>query len=355
MSRQICILGDTHWGCRNDLPLFYNHFEQFYDRLIDDLVAKGITDLFQLGDLFDRRKYINFKTLNEAKRCFFDKLKANNIHLHVLVGNHDIHMRESVTINSPSLVLGEYDNITVYTTPTTVDYKGTTIDMIPWICKENEAEIMQFIAESKSDLCFGHFEIASFVMYQGMESHDGLMKDIFERYEKVCSGHYHTRSQKDNIMYVGTPYEMTWQDYNDPKGYHIFDIDTREFEFIRNEAKVFVRLDYDDTKELLDLKTVDLTNTFVKLVVTNKTDLFKFDTYIQRLYNKGCYEIKIVEDLTEFNDGEINEDLDLEDTIDVVSNYIDSIETTADKEKIKTFMKSLYIEAINYNADEVDA
>ena len=349
---QFAILGDTHWGCRNDLPLFYGHFEQFYTTLIEDLVERDVTDLFQLGDLFDRRKYINFKTLNEAKRCFFDKLKANNINLHVLVGNHDIHMRESVDINSPSLVLGEYDNITVYTKPTTVNYNGTTIDMIPWICRDNEKEVLDFIAKSKSDLCFGHFEILSFVMYQGMESHEGLPIDLFAKYEKVCSGHYHTRSQKENIVYVGTPYEMTWQDYNDPKGYHLFDIKTRELEFVQNNRTIFTRIEYNDTNPLVDLSTLDLRDKFVKLIVTNKSDLYKFDNYVQKLYSKGCYEIKIVEDLTEFTEGEIDEDLDLEDTIDVVSNYIDSIETTADKEKIKSFMKSLYVEAINYSTDD---
>jgi DNA repair exonuclease SbcCD nuclease subunit len=320
--------------------------------MINDLVDKGITDIFQLGDLFDRRKYINFKTLNESKRCFFDKLKANNIHLHVLVGNHDIHMRESVDINSPSLVLGEYDNVSVYTKPTTVNYHGTTIDMIPWICRDNEKEVFDFITKSKSDLCFGHFEIMSFVMYQGMESHEGLPMDTFAKYELVCSGHYHTRSRKDNIVYVGTPYEMTWQDYNDPKGYHLFDIETRELEFVGGGDTVFTRIEYNDTQPLVDLNTLELRDKFVKLIVTNKTDLYKFDNYVQKLYSKGCYEIKIVEDLTEFTEGEINEDLDLEDTIDVVSNYIDSIETTADKEKIKAFMKGLYVEAINYSTDD---
>ena len=69
--------------------------------------------------------------------------------------------------------------------------------------------------------------------------------------------------------------------------------------------------------------------------------------YIQKLYNKGCAEIKIVEDLSEFNEGEVSSDINLEDTLDVLSNYIDSVQTDADKEKIKTFMRTLYTEAVN--------
>ena len=344
---KFCILGDTHFGCRNDLTLFHKHFEVYYDWMIANLVSDGITDIIQLGDLFDRRKYINFQSLSEAKRYFFDHLAAEGIALHTLIGNHDIFYRESLAVNSQSLVLGEYANVLVYDKPTTIDIDGTSVDIIPWICKDNEKEVAEFINQSKSDLCMGHFEIAGFAMYRGMESHEGLSMDMFEKYEQVFSGHYHTRSQKGNITYVGTPYEMSWQDYNDPKGYHLFDTEDRSLQFTQNPNTIFVRLDYDDTKELLDLNTADLSDRFIKLVVTNKTDLYKFDNYVQKLYSKGAYEIKIVEDLSEFNDGEIGEEIDLEDTMDVLSNYIDSIETDADKEKIKSFMKSLYVEAVN--------
>lgn len=344
---KFAVLGDTHFGARNDLKLFHLHFEKFYDDMIAELVDQEITDVFQLGDLFDRRKYINFQSLKESKRYFFDRLEAAGITLHTLVGNHDIFYRETLEVNSSSLVLGEYGNVHVYAKPTMVEIGGTKIDIIPWICADNEEEIKQFIADSKSDLCFGHFEIATFSMYRGVESHDGLPIDMFGRYELVCSGHYHTRSQKDNITYVGTPYEMTWQDYNDPKGYHIFDTEDRSLTFFENPHTVYVRLEYDDTKEAVSLDSLALVDCFVKVVVTNKTDLYKFDQYIQKLYTKGCYEVKIVEDMSEFQEGEIGEEIDLEDTMDVLSNYIDSIETESDKEKIKSYLKSLYIEAIN--------
>lgn len=344
---RFAILGDTHFGCRNDLVLFHKHFEKFYDLLIADLAEQGVHHIFQLGDLFDRRKYINFQSLKEAKRYFFDRLEEHNITLHTLVGNHDIFYRESLEVNSQSLVLGEYGNVWIYDKPTTQTFGGSTIDIIPWICKDNEKEVAEFIRNSTSDLCMGHFEIAGFAMYRGMESHDGLMMEMFEKYEHVFSGHYHTRSQKGNITYVGTPYEMTWQDYGDPKGYHIFDLDTRHTSFHQNPYTIFVRLDYDDTQKVVDLNSLDLADRFVKLVVTSKTDLFKFDQFVQKLYSKGAYEIKIVEDLSEFNDGEIGEEINLEDTMDVLSNYIDSIETDADKEKIKSFMRTLYVEAIN--------
>ena len=111
---------------------------------------------------------------------------------------------------------------------------------------------------------------------------------------------------------------------------------------------MFSRIEYDDKdREVLDLNALDLKDKYVKLVVVNKTDQYKFDKFIQSLYTKGCHEIKIVEDLSEFEDGEVGEEINLEDTLSVLSNYIDSIETDVDKEQVKTFMKSLYTEAVN--------
>ena len=345
---KIAILGDTHFGCRNDLKVFHDFFEKFYeDTFIPYLRENKIDTVIQLGDLFDRRKYINFYSLDLCKRYFFDNLENSNIKLHTLVGNHDIYWRESLEVNSASLVLGEYPSVYVHMSPTTIHIGDTAIDIIPWICKENEQEIHDFINKSKSDICVGHFEIAGFAMYRGMEAHEGIDGNLFSKYELVLSGHYHTRSKKENIVYAGVPYEMTWSDYNDPKGFHIFDTETRELTFIENPNTIFARFEYDDTKELVDLDSLDLKDYFVRLIVVNKTDYYQFDKFINKLYSKGCYEIKIVEDLSEFSDGEVGEEINLEDTLSVLSNYIDSIETEADTEKIKTFMKSLYIEAVN--------
>jgi hypothetical protein len=139
--------------------------------------------VYQLGDLFDRRKYINFYSLDSCKKYFFDKLEENNITLHTLVGNHDIYWRESLEVNSTSLVLGEYNNIQIHSSPTTVHTGDTSIDVIPWICAENQEQIGEFIKNSKSDICIGHFEIAGFAMHRGMESHDGLAKETFEKFD----------------------------------------------------------------------------------------------------------------------------------------------------------------------------
>jgi hypothetical protein len=164
----------------------------------------------------------------------------------------------------------------------------------------------------------------------------------------VFSGHYHHKSDDCHIYYLGNPYELTWQDYNDPRGFHLFDLETRELTFILNPYTMFERHEYDDS--IVDPDSIDTSwaaEKFVKIVVVNKTDHYKFDKFMQRIYANNPYEVKIIEDLTEFTEGQVASDINLEDTLNVLDHYIESVETDVDKEKIKTYMKTLYTEAIN--------
>ena len=346
---KVAIITDQHFGARNDSIAFLDFFEKFYEQtFFPNLDANNITTVLVLGDTFDRRKYVNFYALDRAKKMFFDKLEERGIRVHMLAGNHDTYYKNTNEVNSPDLLLVEYGNIDVISKPETIVIDGTSICMMPWICPENYQESLDHITNTKAEICMGHFEIAGFAMHRGMESHDGLAKETFEKFDLVFSGHYHHRSSDQHIHYLGNPYELTWQDYNDPRGFHLFDLSTRELEFIANPYTMFTRLEYDDKQgDPIDLDALDLQQKYVKLVVVNKTDFYKFDKFIQKLYNKGCHEIKIIEDMSEFQDGEIGEEINLEDTLSVLSHYVDSIETDVDKEQIKTYMRTLYTEAVN--------
>ena len=346
---KVAIITDQHFGARNDSIAFLDFFQKFYDdTFFPSLDAAGINTVLILGDTFDRRKYVNFYALDRAKKMFFDKLEERGIRVHMLAGNHDTYYKNTNDVNSPDLLLREYNNIDVIDSPETIVIDGTGICMMPWICPENYQESIDEMKNTKAEICMGHFEIAGFAMHRGMESHDGLSKEIFDKFDMVFSGHYHHRSDDGHIYYLGNPYELTWQDFKDTRGFHLFDLERRELEFIPNPNTMFERVEYDDKDcEPIDLDIIDLTGKYVKLVVVNKTDYYKFDKFIQKLYNKGCYEIKIIEDFSEFEEGQIDEEINLEDTVSVLSNYVDSIETDVDKEQIKTFMRTLYTEAVN--------
>ena len=346
---KVVIITDQHFGARNDSIAFLDFFQKFYDNtFFPTLDASGIDTVLVLGDTFDRRKYVNFYALDRAKKMFFDKLEERGITVYMLAGNHDTYFKNTNEVNSPDLLLAEYNNIEVIDEPKTINVNGFEVCMLPWICPENYQQSLDEIKNTTSTICMGHLEIAGFAMYRGMESHEGFSAETFNKFDLVFSGHYHHRSNDRNIHYLGNPYELTWQDYNDPRGFHLFDFTTRQLDFIENPYRMFERLEYTDKEvEPIDLDQLELKDKYIKLVVLEKTDFYKFDKFIQKLYNKGCHEIKIVEDFSEFQEGEINEEINLEDTVSVLSNYIESIETDVDKEKVKSYMRGLYTEAIN--------
>jgi len=346
---KVAIITDQHFGARNDSVAFLDFYEKFYTEFFfPKLELERIDTVLILGDTFDRRKYVNFYALERAKKMFFDVLAEKRIDVCMLVGNHDTYYKNTNDVNSPDLLLKDYDNIKVISKPQTMIIGDSTVCMMPWICPENFIESMNEMRDTHAEICMGHFEIDGFEMYRGHECHGGLNRDTFSKFDMVFSGHYHHRSTQGNITYLGTPYELTWQDYADPKGFHIFDLSNRRLTFIENPYTMFARIEYDDKdKEPLNLDTVDLANKYVKLVVVNKTDYYKFDLFVNKLYTLGSHDIKIVEDFSEFENGEVDSDVDLEDTLSILSNYIDSLSTDVDKEKIKTFMKSLYTEAVN--------
>lgn len=346
---KVAIITDQHFGARNDSIAFLDFFEKFYDNtFFPTIESAGIDTVLILGDTFDRRKYVNFYALDRAKKMFFSKLEEKGITVYMLAGNHDTYYKNTNEVNSPELLLAEYNNIEVISEPKTISVNGYDVCMLPWICPENYQDSMDEIKNTTATICMGHLEIAGFAMYRGMESHEGFSAETFNKFDLVFSGHYHHRSNNSNIYYLGNPYELTWQDYNDPRGFHLFDFNTRRLDFIENPYRMYERIEYSDKEnEPIDLDKLDLKEKFVKLVVIDKTDFYKFDKFTQKLYNKGCHEIKIVEDLSEFESGEIDEEINLEDTVSVLGNYIDSVETDVDKEKVKSYMRGLYTEAIN--------
>lgn len=346
---KVAIITDQHFGARGDSVQCLDYYENFYKNVFFPMLKeRSITTMLILGDTFDRRKFINFNTLARAKKMFFDVAYDNDIMITMIAGNHDTYFKNTNEVNSPELTLAEYININIVTMPETISIHGTPICFIPWICADNYADSMNEIKNTKAEICMGHLEISGFAMYRGVESHDGLSKESFNKFDMVFSGHYHHRSNDGHVFYLGNPYELTWQDYKDPRGFHIFDLDTRSLEFIQNPYSLFERYEYDDTKEDPDsVDTSFVTDKYVKIVVVNKNDYYKFDKFINRVYTHDPLEVKIIENFSEFNDGEVEENINLEDTSSVLSNYIDSVETTVDKDKVKNFMKTLYTEALN--------
>mgnify|MGYP003966651821 FL=1 len=345
---KIALLNDTHFGCRNDSPHFINYQNKFYEeQFFHYLIKNNIKCLVHLGDVVDRRKFINHNTAHNFKKVFWDRLKELDIETHVILGNHDTYYKNTNEVNAlENLNVG--NEVKIYTRATEITLDGLDVLLIPWICEDNMEDTLHKLDNSTSQIAFGHLEVKGFEMHKGVMNEHGLEKQNFRRFEKVFSGHFHKKSDDGHIFYLGTQYQIMWSDYNCPKGFHIFDTDTRELERIENPLPIFKKLSYDDTKENYDnLDLSSYENCFVKLFVNRKTNPEMYGNLVERFYNNtNIHELIINEDTNDITQTVKVDTIDQgEDTLTFLGNYIEQVDTDLDKNKLKEFAKELYSEA----------
>jgi DNA repair exonuclease SbcCD nuclease subunit len=352
---KIALLTDTHIGARSDSQTFLNYFSKFFDEVFFPYLDKhDIKNVIHLGDLVDRRKFINFNTLNTLRKSLMLPLWQRKIDTHIIVGNHDVFYRNTNTVNSVTELFSTPDGLHepwIYDAPATVKFDGLEIALMPWINKENANGCHDFVKQTSADFCMGHFEFKGYQVLRGIEHDHGSNAADFAKFERVFSGHFHHRQDKGNIQYLGTPYEITWSDYDDPKGFHIFDTETRELTFIANPSCIFHKVMYNDSVNR-DAHLKDYSQykgCYLKVIVEEKKDPYFFDRFLDKLYAAGPANITVLEDATEYDVGD-DETLNLaQDTPTLVGQYIDAIETEDDKSRLKKLVHELYIEALSEN------
>lgn len=351
---KIAFINDNHFGVRGDSQIFLDHQETFFrDIFFPYLDEHDIKIVMDLGDTFDRRKYINYVTLKRAKEFFFNQLQTRGIEYHAVVGNHSVYFTNTNEVNSMSLLLQEYDNFHIYEQePKELTFGSTRFMMVPWITKDNREVCTQAISDTSAQILLGHFEIEGFEMMKGTVCDHGMKKDVFSKFEAVYSGHFHHPSEYGNIKYLGAQYEMTWSDYGGRRGFHVFNTETRDIELVENPNRVFHKLDYDDEDMTIDdiasLDTSALKNTYIKVIVKNRTNAYLYDMFLNRLADSGAADVKSIDDSLNLESSGVDEILDeTQDTKEILHSYIDSIETSVEKKKIKKVIDELYLEAMN--------
>ncbi len=344
---KVAIITDQHFGCRKNSKLFHDYFLKFYeDVFFPVLYSEGIDTVIDMGDTFDSRKAIDFSALTWAKDNYFDRLKEMGITVHTIVGNHTAYYKNTNEINAVDLLLREYDNVKVYSETTSIDVDGLSILLVPWINSENEKESLGLIKKSSSPVCMGHLELQGYKVNDYVVMDHGLDDQPFEKFKKVYSGHFHTRSNQDNIYYLGNPYEIYWNDCGDTRGFHFFDTETLEHTPVNNPYRLFYKIYYDDTPhQTFDAREYE--DKIVKVIVRNKNDLTQFEKFIDKLYSSNVAELKIVEnfDFTGWYDKDNDSEVESEDTLSILNRYIEEAEISLDKSVVRKMVDEIYQEA----------
>jgi DNA repair exonuclease SbcCD nuclease subunit len=350
---RIALINDTHAGARGDSLLFNEFFFKFWEgTFFPYLKENNIKHIVHLGDVVDRRKFINYVILNQWRKRFFDVLEKEGITMDVIVGNHDVTFKNTNEINAMHELFDHYKNIQVLTEPDLHNYDGLDVLMVPWINSSNYEQSLEEMRNTKAQVVFGHFEIAGFEMDRGNVSHSGLDRKVFDKFDMVLSGHFHHKSTDGTIYYLGNQYEITWADHGDVRGFHVFDTSNRDLKFVANPNKIFHKINYDDSAQSFEeWKKFDFTqykDTYVKVVVVNKQNAYLFDYVVDALYKAQVADVAIVED---FTDNMVEDDEELvnqaEDTMTILSKYIDGLTINVDSAKLKNLMRELYVESLN--------
>jgi len=352
---KIACITDQHFGAKNGNIGLHDYFKKFYDDVFFPYIdLHNITDIIDLGDTFDKRKFIDYDSLDRCRSYWFDEIEKRGITLHIIVGNHCTPFKNLTSINSPDLLLGDYKSVKVYPTPTEVSFDGHTVLFVPWICQETASATTTAIKSSLSSTVFGHLELAGFEMYKGQPHIGGMTSDVFSKFNLVCSGHFHHRSSNNKIHYLGCPYEMTWADYKDPKGFHVYDTENISLTFIENPYRMFHKIYYDDSEwtSYPEHDFSQYSGTYVKLIVVNKLNAHWFDKFETSIKKVNPLDLKV--ENVEFSldlevvDGEIL-DATPDDTIEILHRSIDSSNIDGEKRNnLHSLFTDMYLEA-SYN------
>lgn len=344
MNNKIALITDQHFQARKTSKQFHDYFLRFYDEIFFPYLEKNeIKTVIDLGDTFDNRNYIDPAALEWAKTNYYDRLKKLNINHHIIVGNHTAKHKNTNKINSVDLILREYDNIKVYADPTEVCINGLNIIFVPWINKENEAETNFKLQNTKATVVMGHLELNGFKPYVGHVMEDGMDPNVFMRFKKVFSGHYHTRSDNGTIFYIGNPYELYFNDIDDTRGFVVFDPENLDHDYINNPFKMHYHIQYDSEKVFTSFD--EYKDKIVKVIVKERNNIKRFENFVSILNKSNPMDLKIIDSvsLPELN---AFESLETEDTLTILTRYIDEMDIEVDKSKIKGVITATYKEAL---------
>lgn len=330
----------------------------FTQTFFPEIKRRNIDTIIHCGDVFDRRKYINFLTMKQFQQSFFEQIAENNLRMIVIPGNHDCPLKNMTTVNALNILLRGYPQIEVLNHPTEIEIGGASFLFAPWISAENGETVTEAIEQSQARFVVGHFEINGFEVRAGSIMDHGMEMSLFNKFELVMSGHFHKRSTIGNITYVGTPFQMSWGDFGMTKGFHVLDTETGELEFIANKDELFISLAYDDTGSnddatglLASVSEIDVLDKYVRVVIKAKTNPYLFDLLIDHLEGRGALSVQPV------NRNEIlltdDQDQQLDDSIEtsemMLVRYVESLDLSTsaiDKSALITLLLAIYQQAI---------
>jgi DNA repair exonuclease SbcCD nuclease subunit len=304
------------------------------------LSEEGIDTVVHMGDLFDQRRNINIAVVKEVKERVLVPLRQMGIKMYWIMGNHDVYYKDTNRVNSAK-VTEEFDNI-VHIVDEPLDVDGMLL--VPWISRDNHSACMDALDQTQSGIVMGHFEINGFEMTRGHKAEHGLSQTLFKNFAQVFSGHFHLPGQQGNVRYLGAPYQMDWNDCGGARGFHIFDTDTLDIEFVQNPKDLFMLCQYDESE--VDTMDYDqFSEKFVRVIVSDSKDKSALDTFRESVENAGAYDLTLVDRTTAMDMPVLDDVENTEDTLSIIKKSVDAVQEKARVPGLYDLISDLYKEA----------
>lgn len=228
------MMTDIHFGCSKNSDIFLNGAVGFIEKqFIPHCIDNGIEHIIIAGDVFDNRTMLNVNTINIAKKVM--KKIAKKFPVTILAGNHDLYFTNTHEVHSLE-IFAEIKNITIVDSVIKETMFGDKkFVLVPWVIdKESFVEEMS----NGGDVLVGHLDITGFKMNNSAVSEHGHDVNVFTKFKKVFSGHFHSMNTKfigdTEVVYIGSVHQTNRGDVGDNRGFIVFDTETMSYDFVVN-------------------------------------------------------------------------------------------------------------------------
>ena len=336
-SSKVAIVSDIHGGVHRNSQSWYTILMDWCGWFKQECIDNDIKDIIIPGDIFHHRHEVNVHTMNIVYDMF-KMLECFNVI--VTIGNHDAYYKNTSEIHS-LVFLKDWENVSIIDTTTTITAFDSVITFCPWGVDMDKVP--------QSDIIFGHFELKGFNMAAHKICAHGLPAgNVLEKAPLVFTGHFHLRDERTyqtgTIIYVGSAYEQTWGDAGSTKGYYTLDINTKEYQFTRNNISpkhVKVHLSNILKHGVSDKDKKDFKSNWIKLVIDVKISPDNIDVLVTKLNTLQPLSLHIEYQCESVIDVDTDYEFKGVDIGDCIHEYIDLL-AIDNKKDVSDRMLDLY-------------
>lgn len=260
--KRIIFITDTHLGVRNSsndwIGIHEDYFKNWFIPLCKKIYQPGDC-LVHLGDVYDSRQSLNLRVLNLGIEIFEELSDIFKEGIFIICGNHDVYGKNTNEVNSLKS-LKWIPGVKIYEEPESITMGNRKIFLMPWRKDHNAERETIGSAKGKHDYMFCHTDLKGLMFNKFVRIDAGLDYSDMDKFERVYSGHIHYSQNFGKMRMLGSPYQLTRSDSENPKGITVLDLETGYEEYFENNySPKFTRMSFD---QVLNSTPTELNSVF---------------------------------------------------------------------------------------------